>query len=61
LRPDAAASEQDLIAYCRQNIAAYKAPKSIDFHPEGLPKTSTGKLAKRALRDRFWNERTIKI
>jgi long-chain acyl-CoA synthetase len=61
LRPDSSVSEQDLIAHCRQQIAAYKTPKSIEFQPEGLPKTSTGKLAKRALRDRYWEGRSKKI
>jgi long-chain acyl-CoA synthetase len=61
LRPGSSATEQDLIAFCRQKIAAYKTPKSIDFQAEPLPKTSTGKLSKRLLRDRFWLGRTSKI
>ncbi|MDB5728588.1 MAG: hypothetical protein JWQ00_1793, partial [Noviherbaspirillum sp.] len=60
-RPGANVTEQELIAYCRQHIAAYKTPKTIEFYPEGLPKTSTGKLAKRALRDRYWEGRSKKI
>jgi long-chain acyl-CoA synthetase len=61
VRPDANVTEQDLIAHCRQHIAAYKTPKSVEFYPEALPKTSTGKLAKRALRDRYWEGRSKKI
>jgi fatty-acyl-CoA synthase len=40
---------EDIIAYCRENMAHYKAPKSIVFGP--LPKTSTGKIQKFVLRE----------
>ena len=42
-------TEDDLIAFCRDHIAHYKAPKAIVFGP--LPKTSTGKIQKFKLRD----------
>lgn len=49
LKPSApAVSAQDLIAYCRENIAKFKAPKTIVFRE--LPKTSTGKIQKFKLR-----------
>jgi long-chain acyl-CoA synthetase len=44
---------QELIAHCRQQLAGYKAPRSIDFEAE-LPRAPTGKLMKRLLRDRYW-------
>jgi acyl-CoA synthetase (AMP-forming)/AMP-acid ligase II len=47
------ALEQELIAYCRGQIAALKSPRSIDFAPE-LPRHPTGKLYKRLLKDRYW-------
>lgn len=43
----------ELIAFCRQHLAAYKCPRSIDF-VDALPRLDTGKLYKRALRDRYW-------
>ena len=43
---------KEIIAYVRNRIAHYKAPKSVDFVPE-LPRTATGKLAKRVLVDRY--------
>lgn len=43
-------SDKDLIAFCRQNMAHFKAPKTIIFGE--LPKTSTGKVQKFVLRDR---------
>ena len=61
LRAGSAATEQELIAFCRDKIAGYKIPKSVDFSAEPLPKTSTGKPAKRRLRDRYWEGRKSKI
>jgi fatty-acyl-CoA synthase len=43
----------ELAAYCRARLSPLKCPKSIDFEPE-LPRTPTGKLLKRLLRDRYW-------
>ncbi|MET0970347.1 MAG: acyl-CoA synthetase [Tardiphaga sp.] len=47
------ALEAQLMVYCRQHLSPIKCPKSIDFEPE-LPRTPTGKLVKRHLRDRYW-------
>jgi len=44
---------EELIAHCRQQLAGYKAPRSIDFEAQ-LPRAPTGKLMKRLLRDRYW-------
>ncbi|MGW4642439.1 acyl-CoA synthetase [Sphaerisporangium sp. NPDC004334] len=43
----------ELIAYCRDRLAHYKCPRSVDFRPE-LPRHPTGKLYKRLLRDEYW-------
>ncbi len=43
----------DLIAYCRDRLAHYKCPRSVDFRDE-LPRHPTGKLYKRLLRDDYW-------
>jgi acyl-CoA synthetase (AMP-forming)/AMP-acid ligase II len=43
------ASESDLIQYCRERVAHYKAPKSVDF-ADSLPRNASGKLLKRVLR-----------
>ncbi|MFC7107774.1 hypothetical protein ACFQQB_49740 [Nonomuraea rubra] len=47
------ALEAELIAYCREQLAHYKCPKSVDFRAE-LPRHPTGKLYKRLLRDEYW-------
>jgi acyl-CoA synthetase (AMP-forming)/AMP-acid ligase II len=50
------ALEAELIAYCRERLAHYKCPKSVDFRAE-LPRHPTGKLYKRLLRDEYWPAR----
>jgi long-chain acyl-CoA synthetase len=45
--------ERELIEFCRAGIAHYKCPRTIDFVAE-LPRTETGKMQKRKLRDRYW-------
>jgi len=45
--------EAELISYVRKQLAGYKAPRTIDFE-EHLPRTPTGKLMKRLLRDPYW-------
>jgi fatty-acyl-CoA synthase/long-chain acyl-CoA synthetase len=47
------ALEAALIAYCRTKLSPVKCPRSVDFEAE-LPRTPTGKLLKRLLRDRYW-------
>jgi fatty-acyl-CoA synthase len=54
LRPDAEASEGDLIAHCRARMAHFKAPRSVEFRPV-LDRTATGKLQKYKLRQPFWS------
>lgn len=44
---------EELIAYTKQRLASYKAPKSVDF-VEALPRTPAGKLLKGELRKRYW-------
>jgi long-chain acyl-CoA synthetase len=50
LKPGESVSEQDLIAFCKDNMAAYKYPRQIEFVDE-LPKTASGKILRRELRD----------
>ena len=44
---------QELIDFCRDRIAHFKCPRTVDFVPE-LPRSETGKLYKRLLRDAYW-------
>lgn len=52
--------EADLIAYCKTRLSAIKCPRSIDFEAE-LPRTPTGKLVKRHLRDKYWPKTAANI
>jgi acyl-CoA synthetase (AMP-forming)/AMP-acid ligase II len=52
LRPGMTATEAEIIAVSRDNLAGYKKPKSVVFIDE-MPKTVSGKIIKRELRDRF--------
>lgn len=45
--------EAELIAFCQQHLSKIKCPKSVDF-TDALPRLPTGKLYKKALRDKYW-------
>ncbi len=49
LKPGASATGDEIIAYCREKLAAYKYPRVVEIR-ESLPKTATGKILKRELR-----------
>jgi long-chain acyl-CoA synthetase len=44
---------EELIDYCKQHLASYKCPRSMDFDSQ-LPRHATGKLYKKKVRDRYW-------
>ena len=50
LKPDQTATEQDIIDYCRSQIAVFKCPRKVVFR-ESLPKNNTGKVLRRELRE----------
>jgi long-chain acyl-CoA synthetase len=54
LKPGTTVSADELIAHCRQSLSGYKIPRRIEFSPHDLPKSGSGKILKRALRERFW-------
>jgi acyl-CoA synthetase (AMP-forming)/AMP-acid ligase II len=56
LKPGQTLSADELIAYCRQSLAHYKAPRRVEFYPSSLPKSGTGKIIKKVLRERFWGQ-----
>lgn len=53
LKPGQHLEARELIGFCRDRMAHFKAPKSVEFL-EALPKTATGKIQKFALRERYW-------
>ena len=52
---DASATEAEVIDFCRERLANYKCPKSVEFRDE-LPKSGAGKILKRDLRAPYWGE-----
>jgi long-chain acyl-CoA synthetase len=50
----------ELLTFCAQHLARQKIPRSIDFEAE-LPRSATGKLYKRLLRDRYWKGKESRI
>jgi long-chain acyl-CoA synthetase len=54
LKPGTTATEEELIAHCRSQIAAFKSPRSIGFRHAPLPKSGAGKILKREIRAAYW-------
>jgi len=45
----------ELIAHCRRSLANYKTPRRVEFFDTELPKSGSGKILKKVLRERFWS------
>jgi acyl-CoA synthetase (AMP-forming)/AMP-acid ligase II len=60
LKPGASATEQELIEFCKTNLAGYKKPKSVDFVKE-LPKSPVGKILRRKVKEPFWKDRARQV
>jgi acyl-CoA synthetase (AMP-forming)/AMP-acid ligase II len=60
--PDRASPElaDELITYCRDRLTHFKCPRTVDFVAE-LPRSATGKLYKRLLRDQYWADHQTSI
>ena len=59
VRPDGRLAEE-ILAHCRARLARYKCPRSVDF-TDDLPRLPTGKILRRAVRDRYWAARGSSI
>ena len=60
LREGHGPDEADLIAHCKERLAPFKAPKSVDFVDE-LPRTGSGKITKTPLRDVYWADHDKRV
>lgn len=60
LRDGATAREDEIIEFCRSHIASYKKPRRIEFRAS-LPRASTGKIDKVALREPYWQGRSRRV
>ncbi|WP_240918078.1 hypothetical protein [Phycicoccus sp. HDW14] len=60
LAPGESVSEAELVAWCKERAAGYKAPTSVEFRDE-LARTATGKLQKFKLRAPYWEGRDRQV
>jgi len=60
LKEGESAAEADIIDYCRDKMASYKKPKSVDF-VDSLPRNMSGKVLKKILREPYWMGRDRKV
>ncbi|MBW1882015.1 MAG: AMP-binding protein [Deltaproteobacteria bacterium] len=49
-----------ILRHCRQRLSGYQVPRGVDFEPD-LPRTETGKLARQAIRKRYWGARARRV
>ena len=60
-KPGASLTEQELCAYLQGRIAKFKMPRRFEFTDDPLPKTGTGKIIKRELRETFWGGKERRV
>lgn len=60
LKPGAALVEEEIIAHCRERIAGYKCPRSLEVR-DSLPLSSVGKILKGELRKPYWEKHARNI
>ena len=60
LKPGATASENELIEFCRASLAHFKCPRRIQFI-DALPRTATGKIQKKVLREKYWSNQAKRV
>jgi acyl-CoA synthetase (AMP-forming)/AMP-acid ligase II len=53
LKPNQKATEEEIINFCKDHLASYKKPKSVEFTAE-IPKNPYGKVLKREIREKYW-------
>ena len=58
--PGNTVTEESIITYCREKLAKFKVPKSVNF-VESIPRTLTGKILKKDLRKIYWGENDIQV
>jgi long-chain acyl-CoA synthetase len=61
LKEGVAASEDEIITHCRDLIAGYKLPRSVEFRSDALPKSGAGKILKKDLRAPHWEGRERQV
>lgn len=57
LRENCDATESEIVDHCREKIAGYKVPRSVEFRTESLPISGAGKILKNELRAPYWSDK----
>jgi long-chain acyl-CoA synthetase len=60
LKDGMTATGEEIVGLCKQSIASYKKPQTVDFVQE-LPKSPTGKILKRVIREQYWKDQKSKV
>ena len=60
-KSDARPTAEEIIAFCKQHIAGYKCPRSVEIRDEPLPMSGAGKILKRDLRKPYWEGRDRRV
>jgi fatty-acyl-CoA synthase len=60
LKPGQQVTEAEIFALCREHLAGFKVPKTVEI-VESLPKGGTGKILKRVLREKYWHGRPRRV
>jgi long-chain acyl-CoA synthetase len=58
--PGRALAPEDVMTFARKDLAGYKTPRSVTFAAE-IPRTGSGKILKRVLREPFWHGRRARV
>jgi acyl-CoA synthetase (AMP-forming)/AMP-acid ligase II len=61
VEPDAKVTSEDIVALVVQRLGSYKKPTVVEFTTEPLPKSPTGKLQRKVLREPYWADREIRV
>ena len=59
-KPGESLTQQEIIDYCRQRLASYKKPRSVDF-VDDLPRNPSGKILKRVIRKQYWENKEFQV
>ena len=60
LKAGEAVAEEEIIDWCKDKLAGFKRPRSVEFLPQ-LPRNASGKILKRELRDSYWAGREVRV
>jgi fatty-acyl-CoA synthase len=61
LKPGQELEREELCRFLECRIARFKMPRHVEFSEEPLPKTGTGKIVKRELREQFWRDKNLRV